>query len=87
MFDGAFEYNDGKEIRIPMSEDGIDIQIKVALTCAKDNVAPGDDVALPGETKTTVELVNTQNETPSAPIEASAEEKQTIADLLASIGL
>ena len=35
-FEGAFVYNDGKEIRIPIG----DVQIKVALTCAKENVSP-----------------------------------------------
>lgn len=35
-FEGSFLYNDGKEIRIPMG----DVQIKVALTCAKENVSP-----------------------------------------------
>ena len=47
-FDGAFTYNDGKEIRIPLQEDGELIQIKVALTAAKENVNPGDDNAIPG---------------------------------------
>lgn len=42
-FDGAFVY-DGV-IRIPVG----DVQIKVALTCAKDNVTPGGDIATPGE--------------------------------------
>ena len=33
-FEGAFLYNGGKEIRIPIN----DVEIKVTLTCAKDNV-------------------------------------------------
>ena len=40
-FEGSFI--DGKEIRIPWVEDGVSLQIKVALTCAKVNIeAPGD---------------------------------------------
>ena len=35
-FDGAFDCGDGKELRIPMTEDGAEVQIKVALTCAKE---------------------------------------------------
>ena len=39
-FEGSFV--DGKEIRIPWVEDGISLQIKVALTCAKVNIeVPG----------------------------------------------
>ena len=34
-FENSFLYNDGKEIRIPIEENGEIIQIKVALTAAK----------------------------------------------------
>ena len=47
IFEGAFKYD--KEIRIPMIENGEEIQLKLVLTCAKTNVAPGGDVATPGE--------------------------------------
>ena len=46
-FPGAFKYD--KEIRIPMIENGEQIQIKVTLTAAKTNVDVGGDVAMPGE--------------------------------------
>ena len=46
-FEGAFPYNDGKEIRIPIEEDGEIIQIKVTLTAAKVAVEPGSDNAIP----------------------------------------
>lgn len=48
VFPGSFQYD--KEFRIPMVENGEEIQIKVALTCAKTNVEKGEDTALPGET-------------------------------------
>ena len=48
-FVGSFLYNDGKEIRIPCNENGEIVQIKVALTCAKENVECGTDTALPGD--------------------------------------
>lgn len=32
---------DGKEYRIPLIEDGQEIELKVALTCAKDNIGGG----------------------------------------------
>lgn len=85
MFDGAFEYNGGKEIRIPMAEDGQDIQIKVALTCAKDNVEPGDDVALPGEKSEITNVVAAPAEVKH--VKPTAEEKQNVSDMLRSLGL
>lgn len=45
-FDGAFI--NVKEIRIPFVENGELVQIKCVLTCAKDNIKPGADTALPG---------------------------------------
>lgn len=48
IFNGSFLYNDGKEIRIPMQEDGMEVQIKVTLTAAKENVYSGQDNATPG---------------------------------------
>lgn len=93
-FDGAFLYNDGKEIRIPMTEDGIDVQIKVALTCAKENVEPGDDNKLPGTTTVTTKAEDTVfhfdgGTTPEEikPIEPTAEEKANVKSLLEALGL
>ena len=42
IFPDAFVY--GKDIRVPVGE----VQIKIGLTCAKDNVEPGEDQAIPG---------------------------------------
>lgn len=71
-FDGAFKYE--KELRIPFLENGEQIQIKVALTCAKTNVDCGSDTAVSG------------NVTPSAPsadfmMEPTEEEKKKVEDL------
>ena len=90
-FDGAFTYNDGKEIRIPLQEDGELIQIKVALTAAKENVNPGDDNAIPG----TITMNNNETDsinfnTPKKEqkiIEPTEEEKQNVSDLLRALGL
>ena len=83
MFDNAFEY--GKEIRIPMTENGELVQIKVTLTCAKENVECGADTALPGEFPTPVNAAPTPVNT--APVQPTAEEKQNVANLLRSLGL
>ena len=42
IFPDAFVY--GKDIRVPVGE----VQIKIGLTCAKDNVEPGEDQVIPG---------------------------------------
>lgn len=96
-FDGAFLYNDGKEVRIPKTEDGEQIQIKITLTCAKDNVIPGADTAVPGEA--IVAPKDTSNEInfgePAAAAQSKEvvyhkptdEEKRNVAEMLKSLGL
>lgn len=89
-FEGSFLYNDGKEIRIPLKEDGEIVQIKVTLTCAKTNVDAIDST--PVEFKTTPaanasnELNFEDNSVSSAPnpdeIKISAEERANIARLV-----
>ena len=66
-----------KEIRIPMKEDGADIQIKVTLTAAKDLIVNG--VETPAEDALTVEA-------PKSAV-VSEEEKKNVSKLLASLGL
>lgn len=84
-FPGSFLYNDGKEIRIPMPEGGEMVQIKVALTCAKENVESGADNAIPGDFPAPKMTAPTpQRDTPVAP---TAEEKANVAALLKSLGL
>lgn len=100
IFDGAFLYNDGKEIRIPMIEDGNEVQIKVALTCAKDNVTPGADNALPGSVTAqskadntvytfgnTMTATVTENKEIKPVVEPTAEERANVKSLLEALGL
>ena len=84
-FPGSFLYNDGKEIRIPMIEGGEQVQIKIALTCAKENVEIGADNAMPGDFPAPKMTAPTPVNT--APVQPSVEEKQKVADLLKSLGL
>ena len=85
VFPEAFEYD--KTIRIPIG----DIQIKVALTAAKDNVEPGGDTAVPGiKTTKVVAIANGAEpvfEEASAIVEPSAEELNTVSNLMESLGL
>ncbi len=90
VFPGSFIY--GKELRIPMMEGGAEVQIKVALTCAKDNVESGMDVAIPGATPAVAKTVtpaatNIGTLQGSTPVEPSAEEKKNVEDLLSTLGL
>ena len=82
-FDGAFKYD--KEIRIPIMEDGVEVQIKVTLTCAKTNVESGMDNAIPG-----AEIATTA--TPKAidnhgVAEVREEEKQNVLKAMKALGL
>lgn len=77
VFPEAFEY--GKELRIPLEEDGQRVEIKVALTCAKTNVG-GDGASVESQVESNV----TVNVPAAAP---SEEEKQNIANLMDRLGL
>lgn len=78
-----------------MTEDGEELQIKVTLTAAKVSVAPGDENALPqAPVKNKINDTSMTNSAFSAiepeqehPIEATAEEKANVKNLLASLGL
>lgn len=83
-FEGSFLYNDGKEIRIPGVEDGQELQVKVALTCAKTPVTPDGENALPGEdivASTSVASVST------VMAETTQEEKDNIRKMMEVLGL
>ena len=85
VFPEAFEYD--KTIRIPVG----DVQIKVALTCAKDNVEPGGDTAVPGVKATKVVAIANGAEPvfeeASAIVEPSVEELNTVSNLMTQLGL
>ena len=84
VFPEAFEYD--KVIRIPIG----DVQIKVALTCAKDNVEPGGDTAVPGVKATKVTIAKGAEpvfEDVSAAVEPSEEELNAVSNLMESLGL
>lgn len=86
-FEGSFKFD--KEIRIPMMENGEEVQIKVTLTCAKVNVDRGSDAALPGvlQTKDKPAVSSISNATDSSLIEPTAEEKANVKALMERLGL
>ena len=84
VFPEAFEYD--KVIRIPIG----DVQIKVALTAAKDNVEPGGDVAVPGAKATKVTIAEGAEpvfEDVSKAIEPSQSELDAVNNLMNQLGL
>ena len=84
VFPEAFEYD--KTIRIPIG----DVQIKVTLTAAKDNVEPGGDTAVPGVKATKVTIAEGAEpvfKDVSAVAEPSAEELNAVSSLMESLGL
>ena len=83
-FEGSFLYNDGKEIRIPIQENGEEIQIKVTLTAAKENVYLGQDNATPGATP-----INFEDNKPVEQkiVEPTQEEKNNVKKLMETFGL
>lgn len=86
-FEGSFKFD--KEIRIPMMENGEEVQIKVTLTCSKVNVDRGSDTALPGvsQTKDKPVVGSISNATDSSLIEPTAEEKANVKALMERLGL
>ena len=82
-FAGSFIYD--KNIIIPMVENGENLQIKIALTCAKTNVESGMDNAIPGaETATTITPKAIDNH---GIAEVTEEEKQNVLKAMQALGL
>ena len=84
VFPEAFEYD--KTIRIPIG----DVQIKVTLTAAKDNVEPGGDAVVPGTKATKVTITEGAEpvfEDVSKTIEPSQSELDAVNNLMSQLGL
>ena len=83
-FPGSFVYD--KEIRLPFNEDGEEIQLKCVLTCAKVNVEPNGDVAIPGEVSADI---NFEDSKPieQKMVEPTQEEKDNVRKLMETFGL
>lgn len=84
----SFLYNNGKEIRVNTQEDGEPVQIKITFTAAKTAVEPEDENAIPGASNTTSHVSEVkEEESPKTVVEATVDEKNAIADLMASLGI
>lgn len=78
MFEGSFVYNDGKEIRVPILENGEVVQIKVTLTAAKVAVSAGSDQEVPGAAEVAKD---------NGVKEITKDEKNEVSDLITALGL
>ncbi len=78
-FQGSFIY--GKELRIPMVEDGEQVEIKVTLACAKTNVGDG---AVAGDFESGNAVQASVTEAPAKPTQA---EIDNISKLMDRLGL
>ena len=78
MFDGAFS-PDGKVIRIPVAGDEGIVEIKVALTAAKDVLGGGSASEVSG--------VQSEVEVNEASAPPSEEEKKNVAMLMERLGI
>lgn len=74
IFEGSFLYD--KEIRIPMIENGEEVQIKCTLTCAKVNVAGNGSLSEPKSEKKNVENS-----------EITEQEKEEVRDIISKLNL
>ena len=83
-FPGSFIYD--KEIRIPFQEDGEEIQLKCVLTCAKVNVEPNGDVAIPGEVSANINFEDSKPIEQKV-VEPTQEEKDNVKKLMETFGL
>ena len=84
----SFLYNNGKEIRVNTQEDGEPVQIKITFTAAKTAVEPEDENAIPGASNTISQVSEVkEEESPKTVVEATADEKNASADLMASLGI
>ena len=81
IFPDAFVY--GKDIRVPVGE----VQIKIGLTCAKDNVKPGEDQAIPGAKVVVKEGAEPafKSATEEKIVEPTKEELDTVSSMMAAM--
>ena len=84
----SFLYNNGKEIRVNTQENGEPVQIKITFTAAKTAVEPEDENTIPGASNITSQVSEIkEEESPKTVVEATVDEKEAIADLMASLGI
>lgn len=93
VYPAAFYEDEGKILRIPMTENGERVEVKVTLTAAKNNL--GGDAAVsafpePGTSAKVNQVAPDFMPAPASPqeeLQPTEAEKQNVATLLKSLGL
>ena len=85
VYPDAFWEDEGKILRIPMSEGSGVVEIKVTLTAAKSNMGSGELKSAFGAA--TPSAFGIPTEKTVNPVEVTEEEKQNVADLIAALNL
>lgn len=87
-FPNSFMYNDNKELRINLTEEGVPVQIKVTLTAAKTPVEPSEGDIFESNTIKAASVKEMDwSDTPKQIVEPTEEEKQRVDQLIKSLGL
>lgn len=86
-FPDSFLYNNDKEIRIPMKENGETIEIKVVLSCAKTPVADAANAALDWSSPSATEVGYAATTSQQTATEISEEDRRKVQELMAKLGL
>lgn len=86
MFPDSF-WNGPKEFRIPMEENGERVELKVTLTCAKENVGVSNsiDLSISNEPILNVEVGKSESDTTYSE-EPTEEEMENIKNLAEALG-
>lgn len=88
MFPESF-WNGPKEFRIPMEENGERVELKVTLTCAKENVGVSDSIDFSSSNEPTSDnntIVESEDRDASLSGEPTEEEMENIKNLAEALG-
>lgn len=86
-FPDAFLYNNDKEIRIPFTEQGDQVEIKVVLSCAKTPVRETAVLDWSGSSSTAPAAEPIPAPSEVAPPQISEEDRRKVQELMAKLGL
>lgn len=87
IFPNAFLYNNDKEIRIPLTEQGEQVEIKVVLSCAKTLVREAAALDWSGGSSTTPAADPVPAPSEVVPPQISEEDRRKVQELMAKLGL
>ena len=87
IFPNSFLYNNDKEIRIPLTEQGEQVEIKVVLSCAKTPVREAAALDWSRSSSTTPAAGSIPAPSEIAQPQISEEDRRKVQELMAKLGL